>query len=131
MEGSTASLMAHLSDGPQEVCDPHRVDISQTHCLLHLSRESASVFFVLLFSLSSDKAGGDFSVPLLKLVLCVHRGDGGNELPVYQVHQTAELDGAQHLACGGSFVSLWLCFKGGVIASLATESFFMIISHLK
>lgn len=94
--------------------------------------ESPRIFSLcFFFSLPSDKAGGDFSVPLLKLALCVHRGDGGNKLPVYQVPQTAELDGAQHLVCGGSFVSLWLCFKGGIIASLATESFFMIISHLK
>lgn len=84
MEGSTASLMAHSFDGPQEVCDPHRVDISQTHCLLHLSRESESVSFVLLFSLPSDKAEGSFSGPLLKLVLCVHRGDGGNKLPAME-----------------------------------------------
>lgn len=124
MEGSTASLMAHSSDGPPEVCDPHGVDISQTHCLLHLSRESASVFFVLLFfPLPSDKAGGTFSIPLLKLVLCVHRGDGGNKLPVYRVHQTAELDRAQHLASGGSFVSLRLCFKGDEIESLPQSHF--------
>lgn len=34
----------------------------------------------------------------VKLVLCIHSGEGGNLLLAYQMHQTPELDGNQHLA---------------------------------
>lgn len=77
-------------------------DINQTHCLLHLSRESTNVFFALIFpTIRQGKGQSLSSLAQVKLVLCVHRSEGGNRRPAYQVHQTPALVRAQHLACGG------------------------------
>lgn len=125
-EGSSVSLMAHSCDGAEEIYGLHTVHVNQTHCLLHLSRGN-ECFLWPFFPTVRQGVGKSLSpFAQVKLVQCVPSGEGGNILPAYKVHQTPELNGDQHRACGDSFVSRWPCFKGGVIARLAQSSLFLV-----
>lgn len=93
--------MAHSFDGPKEMYDLHTVHINHIHCTLHLSRESMNVFFGHFFPTvrqGEGKSLGPFAH--VRLVLCIHSGEGENTLPAHLVPQTPRLDRDQQLAGG-------------------------------
>lgn len=93
--------MAHSFDGPKEMYDPHTVHINHIHYTLHLSRESMNVFFGPSFPTVRQGERKSLSpFAHVRLVLCVHSGEGENTLPAHLVHQTPGLDRDQHLAGG-------------------------------